>query len=89
MDTQYERQEYRRHVGWGHGCMEEVVLFSIDAGIRKLFLFHHDPEHDDRKISEMLAEARRLVESRGASLEVEAAREGMSIELPALAPARA
>jgi CheY-like chemotaxis protein/phosphoribosyl 1,2-cyclic phosphodiesterase len=89
MDTQYDSLEYRQHIGWGHGCMEEVVLLSLEAGIKKLFLFHHDPDHDDSKISQMVAEGRQMVASRGGSLEVDAAREGLTVELAAMAPSAA
>jgi phosphoribosyl 1,2-cyclic phosphodiesterase len=82
MDTQYDRQEYEHHTGWGHGCLDEVVLLSIAAGVKKLFLFHHDPDHDDDKISSMAVEARRLVSQHGGAVQIEPAREGAVVELP-------
>jgi phosphoribosyl 1,2-cyclic phosphodiesterase len=83
MDTQYDREEYRDHVGWGHGCLDEVVSLALEAGVGKLFLFHHDPDHDDAKISRMAADARKMVAARKGALEVEAAREGAAFELKA------
>ena len=58
MDTQYDTEEYQQHTGWGHGCLDDVVALAIEAEVKKLFLFHHDPNHDDAKISQMLAHAR-------------------------------
>jgi hypothetical protein len=81
MDAQYDAQEYERHVGWGHGCVDKVVALALEANVRQLFLFHHDPNHDDAKISEMVAHARELVTAQGGSLQVEAAREGLTVEL--------
>jgi hypothetical protein len=49
--------------------------------VGKLFLFHHDPEHDDHKIDEMLEAARLLVVESGRPLQVEAAREGAEVWL--------
>ena len=86
MDTQYTRNEYRDHIGWGHGCMEDVVTFALIADVKRLFLFHHDPDHDDRKISEMVATARALVAERKGELEVDAAREGMTVDLAPVDP---
>jgi phosphoribosyl 1,2-cyclic phosphodiesterase len=86
MDTQYDREEYRTHMGWGHGCVDEVVMLALEAEVRQLFLFHHDPDHDDQKISSMVDEARELVARHNGSLQVEAAREGLAVELPALDP---
>jgi phosphoribosyl 1,2-cyclic phosphodiesterase len=81
MDTQFETQEYQQHTGWGHGCLDDVVALSIEAEVKKLFLFHHDPNHDDAKISQMLAHARKLVAAGKGKLKVEAAREGMTVAL--------
>jgi phosphoribosyl 1,2-cyclic phosphodiesterase/CheY-like chemotaxis protein len=83
MDTQYDAEEYKRHTGWGHGCLDDVVALALQAEVRTLFLFHHDPNHDDAKVSRMLAHARELVAARNGRLRVEAAREGLTVELPA------
>jgi phosphoribosyl 1,2-cyclic phosphodiesterase len=82
MDTQFDAQEYQQHIGWGHGCLDAVVALALQAEVKRLFLFHHDPNHDDAKISQMLARARRLVAARKGALRIEAAREGVTVELP-------
>jgi hypothetical protein len=51
--------------------------------VRKLFLFHHDPNHDDKMIDEMVEGARMLVLESGKAIEVEAAREGAEVWLGA------
>jgi phosphoribosyl 1,2-cyclic phosphodiesterase len=81
MDTQYDAKEYQRHTGWGHGCLDEVVALALEAGVKKLFLFHHDPNHDDAKVTRMLAHARKLAARRKSKLQVEAAREGLAVNL--------
>ena len=81
MDTQYDSQEYAQHIGWGHGCVDDVVELALRAQIKRLFLFHHDPEHDDAKISHMVADARKLVAAGKGKLQVEAACEGATVEL--------
>jgi phosphoribosyl 1,2-cyclic phosphodiesterase len=88
MDSQYDSAEYPRHVGWGHTCVDDTVAFAMTAGVKKLFLFHHDPGHDDEHIGHMEAQARDLVRRQEGSLEVEAAREGLEHELtvPVAAP---
>ena len=87
MDTQYDTAEYQRHIGWGHGCLDGVVALALQAEVKTLFLFHHDPDHDDAKVSQMLAHARKIVAARKGKLHVEAAREGVTVELPASVPA--
>jgi phosphoribosyl 1,2-cyclic phosphodiesterase len=86
MDTQYDAEEYKEHTGWGHGCLDDVVALVLEAEVRTLFLFHHDPDHDDAKVSQMLAHAREIVAARKGKLHVEAAREGVTVELPAPVP---
>jgi len=87
LDSQYDALEYRDHIGWGHGCVDDAVELACRAGVRKLFLFHHDPGHDDGKIDEMLAEARKLAVQFGSPLQVEAAQEGLRVNLNAKVPA--
>jgi phosphoribosyl 1,2-cyclic phosphodiesterase/CheY-like chemotaxis protein len=85
MDSQYDCEEYKHHVGWGHGCVNEVVALAIEAEVKRLFLFHHDPNHDDAKVGQMEAQARQLVAAKKSKLVIEAAREGTSFELAAAA----
>ena len=51
--------------------------------VPQLFLFHHDPDHDDAKVDSMQEWARELAAIHGSSLEVEAAREGVEVILGA------
>jgi phosphoribosyl 1,2-cyclic phosphodiesterase len=81
MDSQYDAQEYEQHVGWGHGCVDKVVALALEAKAKQLYLFHHDPNHDDAKITEMVTHARKLAAANGSMLQVEAAREGLTVEL--------
>jgi phosphoribosyl 1,2-cyclic phosphodiesterase len=83
MDAQYDAEEYERHVGWGHGCVDKVVALALEARVRSLHLFHHDPNHDDAKIAQMVAHARKLAAAHGDGLQVEAAREGATVDLAA------
>lgn len=81
LDAQYDAVEYQTHVGWGHSCMEDSVDFAIDAGVKRLFLFHHDPDHNDERISRLVARGRELAAAKGSALIVEAAREGLEVVL--------
>ena len=47
LDTQYTDEEYKSHIGWGHGWLSATIKLAVDAGVKKLVLFHHDPTHDD------------------------------------------
>ncbi len=81
MDAQYTDEEYQQKIGWGHGALSRVVSLALAARVKKLILFHHDPNHDDAKIDDMLEAARMLVVDSGQHMEVDAAREGAEIWL--------
>lgn len=81
LDSQYDDEEYKSHLGWGHGCVSYAVSLALRAKVKKLFLFHHDPDHDDAKLDRMLADARKLVADAASPMQVEAAREGTVVEL--------
>jgi phosphoribosyl 1,2-cyclic phosphodiesterase len=81
LDSQYTDEEYRSHIGWGHGSLSTAVALATDAEVGKLVLFHHDPTHNDATIDKMAATARTLAEKSGKPLQVEAAREGAELTL--------
>ena len=80
-DSQYDEAEYPVRLGWGHTCADDTVQNAIRAGVRQLFLFHHDPDHPDEKITSMVSRARVRVAEQGAHLLVSAAREGGEVVL--------
>ncbi len=81
-DAQYSDEEYATHRGWGHSRITTAVDFAIEAKVRRLALFHHDPLHGDREIDHLVALARGRAASLGGQLEVFAAREGASLSIP-------
>jgi phosphoribosyl 1,2-cyclic phosphodiesterase len=47
-DCMYTDEEYAKsYVGWGHSTWQEAVRLCKSAGVKKLVVFHHDPDHDD------------------------------------------
>ena len=82
IDAQYDREEYEQRVGWGHACIDDVAEMAVRAEVKQLFLFHHDPTHDDERISRMLAHARQIAaQQKGFETIVDAAREGLEVVL--------
>jgi len=80
-DAQYDTSEMVTRKGWGHGCTDDVVSLAINAGAEQLYLFHHDPTHDDDFIDGMLEHAKGLVRQSGSLLKVQAAVEGSEISI--------
>ncbi len=80
-DSQYTPEDYEIKRGWGHSCYVDVVNSSIDAGVKQLYLFHHDPSNDDSAIEEIHEKSINIIQSRNSSLKCFIAREGLEVEL--------
>jgi diguanylate cyclase (GGDEF)-like protein len=80
-DAQYTEEEYRQRVGWGHSTVDYAVDVAMEAGARRVALFHHDPTHDDTVMQRIEAGAQARAEAAGSRMEVFAAREGLELTL--------
>ncbi len=80
-DATYNGAEIDDHRGWGHSSHTESVELAVEAGVARLVLFHHRPEHDDAGMDAMVAEARDLARDMGGGVEVLAATEGLELTL--------
>lgn len=47
-DSTYTDEEWGQRVGWGHSTWREAVRIARAGHVKRLCLFHHDPDHDDR-----------------------------------------
>jgi phosphoribosyl 1,2-cyclic phosphodiesterase len=83
LDSQYTDQEYKRHIGWGHGSISSAVALAVEAEVQTLLLFHHDPSHNDEMVDSMVKSARDLAMKSGSRLEIAGAREGSEFLLEA------
>ena len=78
-DTMYTREEYDHHRGWGHSTHEDAVALALDAGVRRLVLFHHKPERTDEEVDRRVEECRAIVARSCGTLEILAAAEGLTL----------
>ena len=46
-DAQYTPKELANRRGWGHSSDEQAIECARLAGVKKLVLTHHDPDHND------------------------------------------
>ncbi len=62
-DSQYFDSHYDANgnskKGFGHSTVSMAVNNAVNAGIKKLFLFHYDPGYSDKEVEEMLKKARK------------------------------
>jgi len=79
-DSQYTHKEYvSSKLGWGHSSFEHAVNVAHKAGVKKLLLFHHDPDRSDAEL-ELIEKRIQAAAGGKTSMEVMIAREGMTVE---------
>jgi len=63
LDAQYTPDEYlgrgtMPRKGWGHSTMVDAARIADAVGAKRLYLFHHDPAHNDDMVAAMAEQAR-------------------------------
>jgi|MDSW01.1.fsa_nt_gb phosphoribosyl 1,2-cyclic phosphodiesterase len=81
LDSQYSDQEYVDKVGWGHPRFTTSVDLAVQAEVKRLALFHHDPDHSDSEIDGIVDQARARAKMHGSNFEIFAARESLELRL--------
>ncbi|OSQ41699.1 MBL fold metallo-hydrolase [Thalassospira sp. MCCC 1A01428] len=76
-DSTYTDAEFEKRIGWGHSTWREGIRLCRAAGVARLALFHHDPDHDDTMMAAIEKQAQ------GEWPPVFAARDEMVVEVPA------
>jgi phosphoribosyl 1,2-cyclic phosphodiesterase/CheY-like chemotaxis protein len=80
-DCQYSREQYEKRRGWGHSSAETLAAVAAGAGVKRVLLFHHDPDHTDEEVQAIHREFERGLAARGAEIPSEPAREGEAVFL--------
>ena len=66
---------------WGHSSALIGADMASEAHVKRLVLFHHDPNSSDTEVAEILNQTREYLQRQDKNLEVIIAREGLEIEL--------
>jgi phosphoribosyl 1,2-cyclic phosphodiesterase len=80
-DAMYLDQIIQARAGWGHSTPRQAVDLAAEGRCSRLILFHHEPEHSDAAIDNLLSDTRDYAASVAPGLQVEAAAEGMRFSL--------
>jgi len=78
-DSQYTDEEYRTKKGWGHSSTGQALQLALDAGAKRIALFHHEPTHADAEMAAIHRDAVRRARAMNPKLQVLTAREGMTV----------
>ncbi len=58
LDSQYTVEESYKKVNWGHSAFCSAIDFAVKWNAKTLYLFHHEPVYDDKKLDSILTAAR-------------------------------
>ena len=79
-DSAYTTAEYKNgRAGWGHSTHEHSVALAQAAGVRRLYMTHHEITRSDDELDEIQERLREANTDK--DLEIHMASEGMEIEL--------
>ena len=74
-EAQYTPEELETHKGWGHSSWMQAIEVAKLANVKKLFITHHDPDHDDDFLDKIEIECKKHFHN------VELAKDNLEIEL--------
>lgn len=75
-DAQYTTEEYPAKKNWGHSTYRYATQIAAAANVKRLFLTHHDPTHDDEFLARIEEQARAMAQAAGSPMQVSCAYEG-------------
>ena len=78
-DSQYTAEEHKKHLGWGHSSYEHAINSAVKSRVKKLIMFHHDPNRSDDQLEQLEKDYQNRIAGK-TSLQIMMAREGMLIE---------
>ncbi len=82
-DAQYDRNDMPQKHGWGHSTMSQVRQLALDAEVRCLVMFHHDPDRTDLQLDFVQKDNDQFFHGKKAPALSVCAAEGMQITLTA------
>ncbi len=80
LDGQFTPDERAQRQGWGHSSHLEAVELALQAGVKTLVVFHHDPNRDDDSLDRMERESARSAAAAGTRVVM--ARDNMVLNVP-------
>jgi phosphoribosyl 1,2-cyclic phosphodiesterase/CheY-like chemotaxis protein len=80
-EAQYTDEEYKTKKGWGHSATSDAVFSAVNAEVKRLVLFHHDPMHDDEQVDSMVEFCRNKIKEQGKEIRVMGAADKLTLRI--------
>ena len=80
-DAEYTPAEYKKFVDWGHSVYTDALELAMEAGVKKLGLFHLNQGRTDDQMDYIVTDCRKRIAERESSLECAAVGSDMEFSL--------
>ena len=80
-DAQYIEDDMPAKHGWGHSLISQVRELAVDAQVKNLVMYHHDPERSDSELDEIALDSAKFFKSRNSKIGSFIAAEGFVFDL--------
>jgi phosphoribosyl 1,2-cyclic phosphodiesterase len=80
-DAEYKEEEYKKARGWGHSSYKDTLNLALNAGVKKLGLFHHNQERIDDDIDAIVKDCHRIIKKSGKKMKCFAVGQAMKFKL--------
>lgn len=82
MEAQYNEEDYKKKVGWGHCSFYRALDLAYKAGIKNLVITHFDPSYNDEYLINVETNLKKYIhDNLNSSFTLQFAREGNAIIL--------
>ena len=78
-DAQYLESDFKPT--WGHSTIASAIDVAAKAGVKRLVLYHHDPDRSDDALDRIAVDAQREGADRAPGVEIVVARERMELTI--------
>jgi ribonuclease BN (tRNA processing enzyme) len=78
-DAQFVASDFK--ATWGHSTIDAAIDVATQAGVKRLVLYHHDPDRSDDALDRIGQDAQRMANEKKNGLEVLVASEGLTLEV--------
>jgi phosphoribosyl 1,2-cyclic phosphodiesterase len=80
-DSQYIEQDMPAKHGWGHSLVSQACELALEAEVRHLILYHHDPDRSDDELDIIQEKARTWFQNNNPNIQCTVAFEGLELKI--------
>ncbi|MBI9087757.1 MAG: MBL fold metallo-hydrolase [Desulfobacterium sp.] len=68
-DAEFTPDEYPQRIGWGHSIYTEALELAMEAGVKRLGLFHLNQDRTDKEMDRIQADCRSRIKANNSGLD--------------------